>query len=214
MPHKMEITGSGEVLSRVRFFKIPMQKKKKIRTFQNCVDLSRQVLLTSNVQYQCANPPSCSEPGIIISGLLWLQSDRAQANGTEKPLHACKWISNCLEDCTGAFRVNWQGSEIGRSRAKTLGYSPCSFEHGGLWQVPEMAPNSLKSLQHTCKWISNCLEDCSGAFQVNLQVSEICRFRAKTLGYSPCFWTWWIMASSGNHSKLPEKPPTCLQMVF
>ena len=80
------------------------------------------------------------------------------------------------------------------------------FEHGGLWQVLEIAPNSLKRLLNPCKRISNSLRDFLGRIRVNSQVSKIGGFWAKSLGYSPWFRTWRILASSGNRSKLSETP--------
>ena len=50
------------------------------------------------------------------------------------------------------------------------------FEHGGFWQVLEIAPNSLKRLLNYCKRISNSLRDLLGPFRVNSQVSKIGRF--------------------------------------
>ena len=82
-----------------------------------------------------------------------------------------------------------------------------AFEHGGFWQVLEIAPNSLKRLLNPSKWISNSLRDCLCRFRVNSRGSEIGRFWAKTLGYSPRFWTSQILVSSGNRSKLSETPP-------
>ena len=88
------------------------------------------------------------------------------------------------------------------------------FEHGGFGQVSEIAPNSLERLLRACKWIFNYLRDFSCGFRVNLQGSDIGRIWAKSLDYSPWFWTWRIWASVENRSKLPETPPTCLQMDF
>ena len=88
------------------------------------------------------------------------------------------------------------------------------FQHGGFWQVQEIAPNSLKSLLNPSKWISYSSRDCLCRFRVNSQGSEIGRFLAKSLGYSPWFRTWRILVSHGNRSKLPESPPTCLEMDF
>ena len=82
-----------------------------------------------------------------------------------------------------------------------------AFEHGGFWQVLEIAPNSLKRLQIPSKIISDSLRDLLCRFGVNSQGSKIGRFWAKSLGYSPCFWTWRILASPGNRSKLSETPP-------
>ena len=89
-----------------------------------------------------------------------------------------------------------------------------AFEHGGFWQVLEITPNFLKGLLYASKWISKCLRDYLNGFRVNSLGSENDRFWAKSLGYSPCFWTWWIWASVGNRSKLSEKTPICLQMDF
>ena len=86
------------------------------------------------------------------------------------------------------------------------------FEHGGFWQVQEIASNSLKSLLNPSKWISNPLRDRLCRFRVNSRVSDIGRLWAKSLGYSPWFRTWRILVSPGNRSKLPESPATCLEM--
>ena len=87
-----------------------------------------------------------------------------------------------------------------------------AFEHGGFWQVCEIAQNFLKGLIYGCKWISKCLRDYLNGFRVNSLGSEIGRFWAKRLGYSPCFWTWRILASVGNRSNLPERTHIWLQM--
>ena len=88
------------------------------------------------------------------------------------------------------------------------------FEHGGFWQVLEIAPNSLKRLLNPCKRISNSLRVFLGRFRVNSQVSKIGGFWAKSLGYSPWFWTWRILASSGNRSELSETRPKPLEKDF
>ena len=41
------------------------------------------------------------------------------------------------------------------------------FEHGRIWQVLEIAPNSLKHLQNRPKMIYECLRDCLCRFRVN-----------------------------------------------
>ena len=82
-----------------------------------------------------------------------------------------------------------------------------AFEHGGFWQVLEIAPNSLKRLQIPSKIISDSLRDFLCRFGGNSQGSTIGRFWAKSLDYSPCFWTSGILASPGNRSKLSETPP-------
>ena len=81
------------------------------------------------------------------------------------------------------------------------------FEQCGFWQVLENAPNPLKRLLNPSKRISNSLRDFFGRFRVNSQVSKISRFWAKSLGYCPWFWTWRILESSGNLSKLYETTP-------
>ena len=89
-----------------------------------------------------------------------------------------------------------------------------AFEHGGFWQVLEIAPNFLKGLLYACKWISKCLRDYLYRCKANSLGSETGRFWAKSLGYSLCFWKWRILASVGNRSKLSERTPMCLQMDF
>ena len=81
------------------------------------------------------------------------------------------------------------------------------FEHGRFWQVLEIAPKSLKRFQNPPKLIFNSLHDCLRRFRVNSQGSKIGRFWAKSLGYSPWFWTWPILTSSANRSKLSETVP-------
>ena len=51
------------------------------------------------------------------------------------------------------------------------------FEHGGFWKVLGIAPNSLKRLLHSCKWISNYLRDSASG----LGGSQFGRFWAKSL---------------------------------
>ena len=81
------------------------------------------------------------------------------------------------------------------------------FEHGRFWNVLEIAPTSLKRLQNPYKIIFKSLRDSLCRFRVNSQVSKFGRFWAKTLGDRPWFWTWSILVSPGNHSKLSETAP-------
>ena len=128
-------------------------------------------------------------------------------------LSACKLISKCFRDYLNGFRVNSLGSEIGRFWAKAWAIAH-PFEHSGFLQLLEIAPNFLKGLLCACKWISKCLRDYLIGFRVNSPGSEIGRFWAKCLGYSPCFWTSRILASVGNRSRLSERTPICFQMNF
>ena len=88
------------------------------------------------------------------------------------------------------------------------------FEQGRFWQVLGIVPNSVKCPLCACKWISNYFRDCSWRFGVNSEGSETHRFWAKSLGYSPWFWTRSIFVGAGNRSKLPEMPDLCVQMEF
>ena len=81
------------------------------------------------------------------------------------------------------------------------------FEHGRFCQVLAIVPNSLKRLQNRSKMICDCFRDCLCRFWENSPKSKIGRFWAKGLGYSPWLWTWPILASPGNRSKLSETPP-------
>ena len=90
-----------------------------------------------------------------------------------------KIISDSLRDLVCRFGVNSQGSKIGRFWAKTWAIAH-AFEHGGFWQVLEIAPNSLKRLQIPSKIISDSLRDLVCRFGVNSQGSKIGRFWAKT----------------------------------
>ena len=76
----------------------------------------------------------------------------------------------------------------------------------------QIAPNSLKHHLNAWKWISNTFRYEWFRFPVNSQGSEINRFSAKSLGYSPWFWTWRILASPANCSKLPVTSPKCFKM--
>ena len=109
-------------------------------------------------------------------------------------------------------RENSQGSELVPFWAKSLSYSPWFWT----WRILVSAGNRSNSLKrlYACKLISNCLRDRLYGLRVNSQVSEIGRFWAKSLGYSPWFWTWRILVSAGSRSKLPETPPSCLQIDF
>ena len=118
------------------------------------------------------------------------------------------WGTFCVD-----FRWNRKGpkSTIFEQKAWAIAHG---FEQVGFWQVLEIAPNSLKRLLHPCKWIFNNCGDHLCWFPVNSQGSEIDRFWAKSLGYSPWFWRGRILVCSGNHSKLLETTPTPLQMNF
>ena len=127
-------------------------------------------------------------------------------NSVKRLQNRSKMICDCLSDCLCRFRVNSQGSKIGRFWAKGLGYSPwfwtCRF-----WQVLQMTPNSPKRLQNRSKMICDCLRDCLCRFRGNSRGSKIRWFWAKGLGYSPWFWACPNLASPGNRSKLSKTPP-------
>ena len=128
-------------------------------------------------------------------------------------LYTCKWISKSLRNYLNGFLVNSLGSEIGRFWAKRLGYSPCFWTWRILASV-ENRSNLPERLLCACKWISKCLRYFLNGFRVNSLGCEIGRFWAKSMGYSPCFWTWRILASVGNRSNLPESTPIWFQMDF
>ena len=127
-------------------------------------------------------------------------------NSLKRLQNHSKMISTCLRDCLCRLRVNWEGSKLANFDQKDWAIAH-GFEHGRFWQVLEIAPNSLKRLQNRSKTLCDCLRDCLCRFRVNSWGSKIGRFRAKGLGYSPWFWTWPILASPGNRSKLSETPP-------
>ena len=93
-----------------------------------------------------------------------------------------KLIFNYLHDCFRRFRVNSQGSFWARA----------------------IAVLNMADFDKFCKF-----RNPSGEFfvEVNSQDSKIGRFWAKSLGYSPWFWTWPILTSPGNRSKLTETVP-------
>ena len=65
------------------------------------------------------------------------------------------------------------------------------FEHGRIWQILEIAPNSLKRLQNPSKMICDCLRDCLCRFRVNSVESQIGRFWAKA----------WAIAHGFEHGR-------------
>ena len=117
-----------------------------------------------------------------------------------------KWILTPCATC--CVNLGWirKGRKFADFEQKAWAITH-GFEHGGFWQVLEIPPNSLKRLLNPYKAISDSLRDCLCRFKVNLQGSKICRFWAKSLGYSPWFWTWRILQSPGNRSKLSETSP-------
>ena len=134
-------------------------------------------------------------------------------NSVKRLLSAWKWISNTLQDYLCRIRANSRGSENDRFWPKPWAIAH-GFEHDGFWQVLEFAPNSVKRLVSAWKWISNTLQDYLCRIRTNSRGSEIDRFSRKTLGYSPWFWTWRILASPGIRSKLPKSCGKCLKMAF
>ena len=117
-----------------------------------------------------------------------------------------KWfVTACATVCVdlGWISKGWKLADF-EQKAWAIAHG---FEHGRFWQVLEIAPNSLKRLQNRCKMDCDCLRDCLGRFRMNSLGSKIGRFWVKGLGYSPWFWTWPILASPGNRSKLSETPP-------
>ena len=135
----------------------------------------------------------------------------------QTPWDASKTVANRLLTPCGTFCIDlgWfrKGHKFAVFQQKPWAIAH-GFEHGGISQVLGIAPNSLKRLQNACKYISNSLRDFLYRFGVISQGSQIRRFSAKTLGYSPWFWQRRILASSGNRSKLPETRPKRLQMDF
>ena len=117
-----------------------------------------------------------------------------------------KWfLTPCATVCVDFGWIRkFRNSSVFEQKAWAIAHG---FEHGRFWQVLEIAPNSLKRFQNPPKMISNSLRDCLCRFRVNSQGSKFGRFRAKSLGYSPWFWTWRILASPGNRFKLSETLP-------
>ena len=116
-----------------------------------------------------------------------------------------KWfVTACATVCVD-FKLIAKGRKLSDFEQKAWAIAH-GFEHGRFWQVLEIAPNSPKRLQNRDKMICDCLRECLCRFRVNSQGSKIGRFWAKGLGYSLWFWTWPILASPGNFSKLSETP--------
>ena len=107
----------------------------------------------------------------------------------------------------------WKGPKSADFEQKAWGIAH-GFEDGGFGYVPGIVRNSLKRLVYAWKWISNYFRACSWRFRVNSDLSEIGRFWAKSLGYSPWFWRRRIWLCAGNRSKLSETPCICLEMDF
>ena len=119
-----------------------------------------------------------------------------------------KMISNSLRDYLCCVDFGWIRNGRNLADFEQKGWAIAhGFEHGRFWQVLEIASNSLKRFQNPPKMISNSLRDCLCRFRVNSQGSKFIRFWAKSLGYSPWFWTWPILASPGNRFKLSETLP-------
>ena len=65
-------------------------------------------------------------------------------NSLKRLLNRSKMICKCFRDCLSRFRVNSQGSKIGRFWAKGLGYSPW------LWTRPILAsPGNRSKISET-----------------------------------------------------------------
>ena len=98
-------------------------------------------------------------------------------NSLKRFLNHPKMICDCLRDCFCRFRVNSQGSKIGRFWAKGLAIAH-GFEHGRFRQT---------RLQSRSKMICDCLRDCFCRFRVNSRGSKIGRFWAKGLAIAHGF---------------------------
>ena len=125
-------------------------------------------------------------------------------NSLQRLQNRSKMTCDCLRD--GLFRsnVNSQVSKIGRFWTKGLAHG---FEHGRFREILEIAPNSLQRLQNLSKMICDCFRDCLCRFRGNSHRLKIGPLWAKGMGYSPWFWTWPILWTPGNCSKLSETPP-------
>ena len=134
-------------------------------------------------------------------------------NSMKRLLSAWKWISNTLRTICVEFEWIHEGRKLTVFDQKPWAIAH-GFEHDGFWQVLECAPYCLNRVVNAWKWLSKALLDYLGRIRVNSRGSENDRFWPKALGYSPWFWTWRILASSGIRSKLPETPPKCLKMDF
>ena len=117
-----------------------------------------------------------------------------------------KLIFNSLHDCFRRYRWIRKARKLSDFEQKASAIAH-GFEHGRFWQVLQIAPNTLKRFQNPPKLIFNYLHDCLRRFRVNWQGSKIGRFWAKSLGYSPRFWTWPILTSPRNRSKVTETVP-------
>ena len=134
-------------------------------------------------------------------------------NSLKRFLYARK----CVSSCFGTFCVDFgwilKGPKLAVFEQKAWAIAH-GFENGGFGSGLEIAPNSLKRFLYARKCVSSCFGACLCRFWVNSQGSEIGRFWAKTLGYSPWFWKWRIWVRAGNRSKLSETLPICSKMRF
>ena len=123
--------------------------------------------------------------------------------------NACKTVLKWFVTACGTVCVDlgWirKGRKLADFEQKAWAIAH-GFEHGRFFQLLEIPPNSLKRLQNRSKMICDCWRDCLFRFTVNSQGSKIGRFWAKGLGYSPWFWTWPILSTPGNRSKLSQTP--------
>ena len=118
--------------------------------------------------------------------------------------------SKMIGDCLPTVCVDLGGIRKGRKLTgleQKVWAAAHGFEHGQLWQVLELTPNSLKRPQNHSKMICDYLRDFLCRFRVNSKRSKIGRFWSKGLGYSQWLWTWPTLSTLGNHSKLSARLP-------
>ena len=133
-------------------------------------------------------------------------------NSLKRPQNRSKMICDCLR--TVCVDLGWirKGRKLADFEQKAWAIAH-GFEHGQFCQLLQIAPNSLKRLQNRSKMICDCLRYCLWDLGLIRRSSKIGRFRAKGLGYSPWFWTWPILSTPANRSKLSETSAKPFKMI-
>ena len=89
-------------------------------------------------------------------------------NSLKRLKNRSKMICDCFRDYLCRFRVNSQGSKIGRFWAKGLGYSPWFWTSPIFW-TPGNRRKSLKRIHNHSKRFCDCFRDCLCQFSVTSQ---------------------------------------------
>ena len=120
-----------------------------------------------------------------------------------------------LGKCRESFQTPWNASYV-LANGFTTTFGIAGEDFGWISKDRKSAADSVEQKSSGYSpWSSssNYCGDWRWRFGVNFQGSEIGRFWAKTLCYSPPWSSrWQIWVTAGNGSKLPETPPMYLQL--